>query len=600
MPTRLADYVLSRLAAEGVRHVFFVPGGGAMHLNDALALRSDVQAVGNLHEQASAIAAEAYARASSGLGAAMVTSGPGSTNALTGVVAAWLDSTPCVFLSGQAKRADLKGETGVRQMGSQEVDIVPVVSTVTKYAATVLDPASVRAHLDTAFRLARSGRPGPVWIDVPLDVQAATVDPESLRPEEPPPPTPAGPDLVEAVAELYALLARAERPVLLAGNGIHVARAESLFDAFVEHLGIPVLTTGLGADLIDDGDPLFAGRPGPLAPRGANFTLQNADFLLVLGCRLDANFVGYSHENLARGARKVMVDVDPAEIAKMRTRIDVPIVADAGTFLRAALAARAPVPATGRPAWLERIQAWRRRYPFVRPEHRVRPDGRISTYAFAENLSDAADAHDVILPGSSGVACELSLVAFRTKKGQRNFHNRGTGAMGFGLPAALGACLGSGGRRTLCVDGDGGFFFNVQELATLSRLRLPVKVFVVNNGGYASIRASQIGYFGRLLGADASSGLVLPDVTRVAESFGVPAIRLGDPAGLRDGVRRVLDSDGPFLCEVIVAPDEPREPRLATTRRPDGSMVSKPLEDLFPFLPRDEFLENMIVPTLPE
>jgi acetolactate synthase-1/2/3 large subunit len=596
---KLSDYVLTRVAQTGVRHVFFVPGGGAMHLNDSLGGQTGIEAVCNLHEQASAVAAEAYARVTGRLGVAMVTSGPGATNALTGLVGAWLDSTPCLFLSGQVKRADLKGTREVRQLGAQEVDIVSIVRSVTKYAVTVTEPSSIRYHLDKALHLATSSRTGPVWLDLPLDVQAAQVEPETMAGFTPQPSPRAAQReaLTASVRRTLELLRAAERPVLLAGNGVHLARAEERFLDLVDRLGIPVLTTGLGVDLISDDHPGFAGRPGSLAPRGANFVLQNSDFLLVLGCRLDMAFSGYAPEKLARGAKKVMVDIDPAEIEKLGACIDLAIVADAADFIEEVLACAVAMPPPRQP-WIERCHAWRREYPFVLPEHRKRSDGKISTYAFSEILTEECGPNDIILPGSSGFAAEIFLVAFRTKAGQRNFHNRGTGAMGLGIPAALGACLGSDRRRTVVVDGDGGFQFNVQELATVARLALPIKFFIVNNDGFASIRSSQLGYFGRLVGADPRSGLVLPDLTRVAEAYGLRAVRIGNPADLRTRIREVLDLPGPVVCEVVVAPDEPRVPRLASSQRPDGTMASRPLEDLYPFLDREELRANMLVPLL--
>lgn len=601
MLLKLSDYILSRVAAEKVAHVFFVPGGGAMHLNDSLGRQRGIEPVCNLHEQASAIAAEAYARVTGNLGVAMVTSGPGSTNALTGLVGAWLDSTPCLFLSGQVKRTDLAGDSGVRQLGAQEVDIVSIVRSVTKYAVTVTEPSTIRYHLDKALHLARDGRPGPVWLDIPLDVQASQVEPDLMASFSPEPGgrSPSAGHLDASIERTLELLATSERPVLLAGNGIHVAHAEHYFLRLVESLGIPVLTTGLGVDLLPDDHPLFAGRPGAIAPRGANFALQNSDFLLVLGCRLDMAFIGYSHENFARAARKVMVDIDPAEIAKMKTPIDVPVIGDVGAFIERLLDRSEAMPAP-RTAWIDRCRNWRARYPFVLPEHRNRADGRLSMYHFSEALSNACQPQDIILPGSSGFAAEIFLVAFRTKAGQRNFHNRGTGAMGLGIPAAIGACLAGCCRRTVVVDGDGGFQFNIQELATVARLGLPIKFFVVNNDGFASIRASQLGYFGRLVGADRTSGMTLPDVTRVAEAYGIRSVRIERPEDLARQVTEVLASDGPVVCDVVVARDEPRVPRLVSAQRQDGTMESRPLEDLFPLLDRDEFRKNMLIPILEE
>ena len=597
---RLADYVMQRVAAAGVKHVFMLPGGGAMHLNDALAGCEDLDFVCNLHEQASAIAAEAYARVSNGLGVAMVTSGPGATNALTGVAAAWLDSTPVLFLSGQVKRADLKGDSGLRMLGVQEIDVVSMVRGITKYAVTITDPATIRFHLEKALHLARDGRSGPVWIDIPLDVQAAQIDPESQESFEPPAVAPESQTpLRGAVDRVLELLATAERPVLLIGNGIRLAHAEDELLALVDRLGVPVLTTWLGLDLIPDAHPLLMGRPGAIAPRGANFALQNADLLIVVGARLDMALTAYAHERLARGARKVMVDVDPAEIAKMRTEIHVPVVADAGDFLREMLRQIEGRALLGFGPWIARCEAWKVRYPLVLPEHRTRTDG-VSMYAFADALSDEMLGSDVIAPGSSGFAVEIFLLVLRVKAGQRVFHNRGTGAMGFGLPASIGACVASGGRRTICVDGDGGFQMNIQELAVVAEHQLPIKFFVVNNSGYASIRTSQQNYFGRLIAADASSGLRLPDVTRVAEAYGLPVQRIASSAGLHAQIREALATPGPLVCEVVAPADEPRGPRVASAQRPDGSMVSRPLEDLWPFLDRDEFFGNMIVSPVPE
>jgi acetolactate synthase-1/2/3 large subunit len=597
---KLSDYVMQVVAAEGVKHVFMLPGGGAMHLNDSLGRCDGVEFICNLHEQASAIAAEAYARVTNNLGVAMVTSGPGSTNAITGVAGAWLDSTPCLFLSGQVKRADLKGQSGLRMLGVQEIDIVSLVSPITKYAVTITDPNTVRYHLEKALYLARHGRRGPAWLDFPLDVQAAEIDPQSQRgfdavSEGFTSRTPM--DVRPSVDTMLELLTSSERPVLLLGNGVRLAGAADRVVRFVERLGIPVLTTWLGLDLIGDDHPLHFGRPGGIAPRGANFTLQNADCLVTIGARLDMALTAYAHERFARGAKKVMVDVDPAEIAKMKTTIHLPIVADAAEVIDHILT-RVPGNDTfRREAWLSRCRDWRSRYPLVLPAHRETTDG-VSMYYFSEVLTEELSADDVVAPSSSGFASEIFFLNFKVKHGQRVFHNRGTGAMGFGLPASIGACIASGHRRTVSVDGDGGFQMNIQELATVANLQLPIKFFVVNNRGYASIRTSQTNYFDLLVGADDTSGLRLPDVRKVAAAYGLATAEIVGPENVRDRVREVLDFAGPIVCEVRVPADEARGPRVASAQRPDGSMVSKPLEDLWPFLDREEFLANMIVPAL--
>lgn len=596
---KLSDYVAQFIARQGVSHVFMLAGGGAMHLNDSIGCCAELRYICDLHEQACAIAADAYARIRNGLGAALVTTGPGGTNAVTGVAGAWLDSTPVLFISGQVKRADLKRDYGVRILGVQEIDIVEIVNSITKYAVTVEDPESIRYHLEKATSLALGGRRGPVWIDIPLDVQAAQIDPASLpgfTPQDSHPQAEDDSRLGLQVAQVVEMLNGARRPVLLAGNGIRAAGAEKAFLEVVERLGIPALTTWLSLDQIPDDHPLNFGRPGSLAPRGANFTLQNSDLLLILGCRLDMAMTAYAHDRLARAATKIMVDIDPSEIAKMRTKIHLPIVADAGAFLRE-LNSQSDHAHSGRwRDWIERCQEWKTRYPIVLPEHREMPD-HLSMYHFSEVLSDELSPGDIITPGSAGMAIEIFLLCLKIKPGQRCIHSRGIGAMGFGLPAAIGAAVASG-RRTVCVDGDGGFQMNIQELATVQRLGLPIKFFVANNQGYSSIRASQRGYFGRLAGADATSGVTLPDLGAVARAYGLPYVQIASKADLNQQVRSVLDAPGPTVCEVMVAPDEERIPRTSSYIKADGSVGSKPLEDLYPFLDREEFASNMLIEPL--
>jgi acetolactate synthase-1/2/3 large subunit len=449
--------------------------------------------------------------------------------------------------------------------------------------------------------LALSGRRGPVWIDLPLDVQAAQIDPGALAgftPENRPDGAKVAERLHQEVAQLVKLLNAAKRPVLLAGNGIRAAGAEDAFMKVVEAMGIPVLATWLGFDLIPEAHPLYFGRPGSLAPRGANFTLQNSDLLLVVGSRLDMAMTAYAHERMARAAVKIMVDIDPAEIRKMKTPIHLPIVADAKAFLEELQAQATAVHGQGWKPWVQKCQEWKERYPLVLAEHRNLPN-QLSMYHFSEALSDELAPGDVITPGSSGFAIEIFLLCLKIKKDQRTFHNRGTGSMGFALPAAIGAAVASG-RRTICVDGDGGFQMNIQELATVERLRLPIKFFVANNDGYASIRASQSNYFKQLVGADRTSGMTLPDLGAVTRAYGLPFVRIADKTDLNRQIRAVLDMDGPVVCEVLVAANEDRIPRAASYIKPDGSMGSKPLEDLFPFLDRDEFKKNMLIPPMEE
>ncbi|MFZ3114855.1 MAG: thiamine pyrophosphate-binding protein [Syntrophales bacterium] len=598
---KLSDFVFQYIAAHGVKHVFMFPGGGAMHLVDSLGRCKDIEYICNLHEQACAIAAEAYARVNNKLGVALVTTGPGGTNAITGVAGAWLDSTPCLFISGQVKRTDLMGDLGVRQLGVQEIDIVSLVRPITKYAVTIMEPSSIRYHLEKALYFAKAGRPGPVWLDIPLDVQAASIEPEMLD----------GFDLKEMdiqfdryilekqVSDVVDLINMSERPVILAGNGIRLAGAEKEFLDLANHLNIPLLTTWLGIDLLPESHKLFMGRPGSIAPRGANFTLQNSDCLLIIGSRLDMALTGYAHDKFARAAKKIMVDIDANEIRKVNASIDIQLCADAGVFIHELFKSIDKINAKPSSNWLARCQGWKEKYPVVLTEHRMHR-GSVSTYFFSEILADELSNDDLIVPGSSGNCVEIFLLAFKVKSGQRVFHNRGLGAMGFGLPASIGACIASGRRRTICVDGDGGFQLNIQELETVARLKLPIKFFVINNKGYASIRAMQMNYFQQLVGADSGSGLTLPDIIKLAMAYGLSTMRIVDQHDLRTQIRDVLKLPGPVICEIMAVPDEIRAPRLSSAQRSDGTMISKPLEDLWPFLDRQEFLSNMLIQPLDE
>lgn len=597
---KLSDYVFDFIADLGIKHVFMVSGGGAMHLNNSLGRCKRIKFICNLHEQASAIAAEGYARVSNNLGVALVTTGPGGTNAVTGVAGAWLDSTPCLFISGQVKRPDLKGNSGVRQLGVQEIDIVSIVKPITKYAVTIMDPQAIRYHLEKAVFLAKSGRPGPVWLDIPLDVQAAMIESNKLKSFRGNIEVKDGDTFIGSkVSRVIDLLNASERPVLLAGNGIRLAGAEDDFLKLADELNIPVLTTWLGLDLIWNSHKLYFGRPGSIAPRGANFTLQNSDFLLCLGARLDMAMVGYDYNKLARSAKKAVVNIDQTEINKINTRIDVSVCVDAGEFIKELLRQKNKILKKPRKLWFNRCREWKKKYPVLLPEYRVYKN-YVSTYVFSDILSDALKGSDVLVPMSAGSCAELFFLSLKIKRNLRVFHNRGTGSMGFAIPSAIGACLASGGKRTICIEGDGGFQFNFQELETIKRLKLPVKIFVFNNQGYASIRSSQMKYFGIKTGADQTSGLTFPDTIKIGKAYGFKARRILNHAGIKTKIVEFLKGSGPALCEVMIKPDEIRAPSLASRQQADGSMLSAPLEDLWPFLSRKEFFSNMITSPLKE
>jgi len=490
---------------------------------------------------------------------------------------------------------------GMRQLGVQEVDIVSIVKPITKYAVTVLDPSRIRYELEKAAHIATTGRPGPVWVDIPLDVQASPIEADQLpgfNPEEQEVVAPS--DLTDQVRSVIQALNAAERPLLFAGNGIRLARAEKEFADLVELLGIPVVATWCAADLIASDNPLYVGRPGSVAARGANFALQNCDLLLSIGVRLDFAITGYAPDKLARAAHKIMVDIDAAELGKLKGFVQQPIQCDAGLFLRELLNQKSAIQQRKRTAWDQRCADWKTRYPVVKEEHR-HPEGQVSIYNLAQVIGTESKPDDLLISGSSGAGIEIFLLACPTRTGQRIFHTAGLGSMGFGLPGSIGVCLAGGRKQTICVDGDGGFQFNIQELETVARLNLPIKFFVLNNDGYASIRASQSNYFGKAsIGCDSRTGLTVPDLSKVATAYGVKAAVIRDQTNLREEVRKVLNTPGPVVCDVHVIPDESRAPRLSSFQKPDGSFVSKPLEDLWPFLPREEFYANMIVAPLPE
>jgi acetolactate synthase-1/2/3 large subunit len=591
---RVADYIFEFIANQDVGHVFFLPGGGAMHLNNALLRQPRLTAVSMLHEQGAAIAAEGYARTSGKFGACLVTSGPGATNAITGLAGAWFESTPVMYVSGQVKRADLKGDSGLRQLGTQELDIVSVVGPLSKYAVCLLDPQRVRYELEKARHLMLSGRKGPVWIDVPLDVQATEIDPAELEGYVPEgDEQPLAPD-TKTLERLVLRLRQAQRPVLLVGNGVHAAGGEAAMRALIETLGIPTLTTWIGADLLEHQHPLYVGRCGTVAQRGANFSVQNADVVLAVGCRMDFSITGFNRSHFAREAEIVVVDIDPAEIAKLGDMPDQRFVCDARVFLEQLLAASGDE-ALDCQNWRERCGAWKEAYPVVLPEYR-QPSDYVNTYVFSEILSEALAEGDQIIPGSSGAALDTFWLSVRLKRGQRAVATGGLGSMGYGLPASIGGCLGSGGRRTVSVDGDGGFVMNIQELEVVRRLRLPIKYFVLNNNGYASIRASQGGYFKQTIGCDPESGLTLPDISTLAAAFGLPVRRIDGKTDLRQAIDEALALEGPVLCEVMVESDQAIGPRITSKIGQNGAMVSSPLEDLFPFLDRDELRANMMIP----
>jgi acetolactate synthase-1/2/3 large subunit len=529
-----------------------------------------------------------------------VTTGPGGTNAVTAVAGSWIDSTPVLILSGQVKRKDMMTGRGVRQTGIQEVDIVSLVKSITKYAVTVMEPEAIRYHLEKAVYLARNGRPGPVWVDIPLDVQGALIDEASLEGFDP--QITRRPEQEERlriqVTKAIELLNKSKRPVILAGNGIRLSRAKEDLLRLIRRLHVPVLTTWKAIDFLAEDDPLYFGRPGSIAHRGANFVQQNCDWIAVVGARLDLAQVGFDYRAFARNARKIVVDIDQAEIDKLDMDIDAPICADASAFIKEFLRQSSEVTERAHGEWVKKCSTWKDEYPVVLPEHK-KAGYYVNTYNLVDVLSEAMSAEDVLVPGSSGSCSEITLQAFRVKEGQRILNSPGLGAMGFGLPASMGACLASGRRRTIALIGDGGLQLNIQELQTVARLALPIKLFILNNNGYASIRAMQENHFNaNYVCCDPDSGLTFPEMERIADAYRIKFTRLDRNESLKHPVRRILSEPGPVLCEVLVDPKLLTAPRLSSEVKSDGRIVSKPLEDLWPFLDREEFVSNMVIEPL--
>ena len=591
---RVADYIIQYLADLGTQHIFLLPGGGAMHLNDAVACNPDVDAVICHHEQACGIAAEAYGRsAAAGFGVAMVTTGPGATNVITPVAGAWIESLPLFVVSGQVKRADSLAGRKIRQGGVQEVDIVALVRPITKFVATLNDPTDVKTLLDRAVWSMRDGRPGPVWIEVPLDVQAAQIDPQKLEgwmPEN----ARSGTDVFTCLGHLKELLGTARRPLILAGHGVRIAGAQPLFQKFVERLGAPATFTWNACDLLPWDHPLYVGRPGVVASRAPNFAIQNCDLLISIGCRLDNIITAYNPLGFARAAKKVVVDVDINELDRHEMKVDLPILADARDFINAFLQDD-QFQCSVSDSWVSKCNDWKKRYPI--PEGTVTESvGIMSHYEFVDCLSNLLPPDTNVITGSSGLAVEVFYTAFRNRVGQRLFLTSGLGAMGYGVAAAVGCCIGSGLRPTYCIESDGSLMMNLQELATLRSLELPITVVVMNNGGYASIRNTQRNYFdSRFIGTDEASGLFMPDLTDVARCFGFDAVEVQNPAELTSALSGQFPSR-PRLINVVLSRDEILAPKVSAIPQKDGSIISMPLEDMSPLLSIEALEREMLIP----
>lgn len=608
MKKRLADYVADFLVEHGVTDCFSVVGGGAMHLNDALGHKDGLKVTYNHHEQACAIAAEAYARLDNRIAAVCVTTGPGGTNALTGVVGGWLDSIPMFIISGQVRydttaRYALKftGEP-LRAMGDQEYDIVKSVEPMTKYATMIEDPKQIRYALEKGWHLATTGRPGPVWIDIPVNYQGGYIETDELEgydstedDEKLPPPVDDA--TIEKVLEK---IKNAKRPVFHAGYGIRLSKGYDVFRSVAEKLNIPIVTYWNAIDLIEDENPLYCGRAGNMGDRAGNWAIQNADLILAVGTRISIRQVGYNWQTWARTAEVIMVDIDKAEMKKPTIHVDMPIWADAKDFLTK-LDKMASAPVFVGNFWNETCSAWKKKYPVVLPHHLEENGETANVYAFVRYLSSKLPENSLTAV-SNGACCVVGSQAYVIQKGSRVANNSAVASMGYGLPAAIGTCIGGKRKTTICLEGDGSIMMNLQELQTVITNKLPVKIFLINNNGYHSIRITQTNLFNKnFVGiGEESNDLSFPEFRKIAEAFGYRYLSADSNAEMRIAVDKALEIDGAVFCEIFTDTKQVWEPKSSTKRLSDGTLVSPPLEDLAPFLPREELKKNMFIPLIDE
>lgn len=592
MQMKLSDYVADFLAANGIRHIFTVTGGGAMHLNDSLGHHEKLECIYNHHEQASAIAAEGYTRLTGKLAAVCVTSGPGGTNAITGVLGGWLDSIPMFIISGQVKRETTlwSAEIPLRQLGDQEYPIVESVKPMTKYAQMITDPAEIRYHLEKALYLCKNGRGGPVWLDIPLDVQAAVIDTKALRGfDEAELQTCENPIYEEKLTkEVIRRIQAAKRPLILAGTGVRLADAHEEFLQLISRLDIPVVTAWNAQDLLEDENPLNCGRPGTVGTRGGNFVVQNCDLLLILGCRMNIRMIGYNFGDFAKNAYKVMVDIDANEMRKPTISIDMPIHADVKDFMRSMLQSDTGERSREQQEW----KAWARRinqkYPAVLDEY-YEKEKPLNPYVFIKEFFECLPEGTDIVCGN-GSACVVTFQAAVIKKNQRLFTNSGCAAMGYGFPAAIGAYVAGGEKEVICIDGDGSFQMNIQELQTVVYRQMNIKIIYLNNNGYHSIRQTQTNIFKRsLVGVCDGNGLSFPEIRKIAEAYGIAYVRIDSADRIKAGYDEMMEHHGPVICEVIVDQAQNFAPKLSSRVQPDGKIVSPSIDDMFPFLDREEY-----------
>lgn len=587
---KVSDYVMEFLANRGIKHMFFLPGGGCMHLTDSLGKNNSIQEISLLHEQAVAIATEIYASTSEGVGAALVTTGPGGTNTVTGVLSAYQDSVPCIFISGQVKTSDLKSRFNLRGMGTQEAGIVEIVESITKYAVMVTEKESIRYHLERAWYEATTGRKGPVWIDIPLDVQGSQIEPNDLDGYDVPNRTYFCRD--SEVEKAIELINHAKRPVIMTGNGLMYCQKE--FWEIAEVLQIPIIPSWKFADLVPNDNPLYIGRCGTLGDRAANFAMQNADLIISMGCRLDYSMTSYDRTKWAPHAKKIIVDIEKNEIDKLEIPITVPVVGDVKDFIEKLLAKKDKLHCNDITCWKEKICEWKQRYPVIQNKFYDDKNG-MSMYAVIAEVAKRLQNDAVIVPASAGTVAEIVFQSIYLKEGQKLRTNNGLGAMGYELPGAIGAHFATG-KEVITFAADGGIQMNIQELATIVGRKLPIKIFLICNGGYASIQNMQRNHFDcHYVASNKESGLYLPNMTEIGKAYGLPIYEANKICDLEKAIEGTLCVDGPALCIMNVSRMSLVEPRSATIVNDDGTIKSSSLENLYPFLSEEELAENMLV-----
>ncbi|MFA6547746.1 MAG: thiamine pyrophosphate-binding protein [Candidatus Magasanikbacteria bacterium] len=593
MKIKVSDYIAKFISTLGVKHVFLISGGCNVQMIDSIAKNNKLKYVCNHHEQASAMAAESYSRINQNIGVCMATVGPGLTNTITGIAGAWLDSIPVLYISGQVKRDNMIGGSGLRQLGVQEVDAPNLVKTISKYAVVVLDQKDIRYHLEKAVYLAKSGRPGPVLIDVPSDVQSAIVNTDELLGFKP--------DMEEKfvdnslspkISDFKKMINSAKRPLLFIGHGIRLAKGEDVLMKVIEKLQIPVVTSMSAHDLIPSEHGLCVGRPGVFGDRAGNFAVQNCDLLISVGVRHHLWNIGYNYNEFAKKSKKIVIDIDKLELSKKTIHPDLPINIDAKVFLNEVLNMTSDGEWKDSSDWVSRCIAWKEKYPVVLPEYKDEKNF-VNSYYFTEVLASLLKKGEIILTGV-GTSFTATLQCFKIKKNQRLISNVGCAAMGYDLPAAIGACFANDKKRVILITGDGSIMMNIQELQTIKHHNLPIKVFLLNNQGYLAIRNTQNSFFGGDLEAsDPSSGVSFPDFRKVVAAFGIQYSRIKDHKGIEKKIDKVLKSKGPVVCEINMSAFQPLIPKVYSMKNSDGTMDSKPLEDMFPFLKRDEYSKNM-------